>query len=219
MPFLKQQVTIVNNWLKATGLKPEVFAKSRIEAIAVDCSRTETDGSISYFPAVMDDNNEAQAIVVDDTYGLIIYHKIIGNAYSLNPQQFGDREKLQVQTTRIKMVVYAKYSIVKLKKEELEALIAVNFPDKIPASLSDPLKLDDLDVTLQNSNMVSAQVWQEEYRGTPLRLAPEDVYFSMIYDLTSTYRKGCFQLCNCENYLLTENGIPIKTETGTKIKV
>jgi len=199
MPFLKQQIEIVNSLLLQTAFADERFATARIEAIAVDCSRTESDNSISYFPAIMSENNEAQDITVDDTYGLIVYHKVLSSAYAPDTKnQFGDRNKYQKQVTRIKMVVYAKFDKVKLKKEQLEALIAVNFPDQIPDVLfKQPLKLDDMGVVLKSSNMISAQVWQEEYKGTPLRLAPEDIYFSMIYDLETSYRKGCFTICDC----------------------
>lgn len=219
MPFLKQQIEIVNNQLTRLALADKRFSAGRYEAIAVDCSRTETDGSISYFPGVMSENYEAQEITANDTYPIIIYHKELSPSYTLNDAQFGDRQKLVVETVSMKMVVYAKYSAVKMTREQLEALITTNFPDQLPSSTYRPLKFDNLTVILQRSNMNSAAVWNEEYKGTPLRLAPEDIYFSIYYQIQSNYRKGCFSICDCPNYLLTENSEPIEAQNGDKIRV
>lgn len=199
MPFLKQQIEIVNAELRRLPLADERFSAGRYEAIAHDCSRTERDEKVSYFPAVMNENYEAQEVTVDDTWPIIIYHKIRSKAYGITPGAgTGDRNTGVTEQVSVKMVVYAKWSKVKMTIEQLEALITTNFPDNINPAIYRPLKLDSLSVVLRGTNFNSAQVWQEEYRGTELRLAPEDIYFSLNYDLISTYRKGCFKICDCE---------------------
>jgi hypothetical protein len=52
-------------------------------------------------------------------------------------------------------------------------------------------------VTLQGSNLLSAQVFNEEYKGFPLFLAPEDIFFSIAYQVETRFRKGCFEICDC----------------------
>lgn len=197
MPFLKQQVEIVNNWLRATALAEERFAAGRYETLAVDCNRKDNDGKIEGFPAIMDENYMAQEITVNDTYPIIIYHKAIQKKYTTQQQQFGDRNKGVVETVQMKMVVYAKYASVKMRQEQLESLITTNFPDEIPDSLARPLKLDQLMTDMAGSNLNSAALWNEEYRNVELALAPEDIYFSVNYLITSTWRKGCFKICDC----------------------
>lgn len=199
MPFLKQQIEIVNGLLRKTALADKRFADGKYEAIAHDVSRTDREGKIDYFPAVMDENYQAQEVTVNDLYPVMIYHKIRSKAYGITPGAgVGDRNTGVTEQVNVKMVVYGKWSKIKLTQEQLEALITTNFPDNVSNDLYRPLKLDSLNIVLRGTNFNSAQVWQEEYRGTDLKLAPEDIYFSLTYDLISTYRKGCFKICDCE---------------------
>lgn len=198
MPFIKEQVKIVNDELLAGPLKEKRFEAGRFELIANDVSRTESDNSISYFPGVINENGEASEVTTNDTYPIIIYTKILGTTYSLNGNNsVGSKNNYMTQVTRCKMVVYGKWGALGIAKEALEGLIAANFPDNIPASKTSSLKIDNMTVALRSSNMVSASVWNEEYRGTPFALDTEDLYFSLNYDIQSNYRKGCFKLCDC----------------------
>lgn len=196
MPFLKQQVEIVNTLLRQTALAEKRFNAGRFEALAVDVVRREND-KIDGFPAIMSENYEAQEITVNDTYPIIIYHKALNKQYKPNNFQAGNRDRFVVETVNIKMVVYAKYASVTMRQEQLEALITTNFPDQIPATYFAPLSLDNMTVVLQGSNLNSAAVWNEEYKNTELALAPEDIYFSINYQLQSNFRKGCFKICDC----------------------
>jgi hypothetical protein len=201
MPFLNQQIQIVNNGLLNLALKDARFQAGRFETIAVDVSRKDADtGAIQTFPAVMDKNYEAQEITVDDTYPIIIYHKILSKSYvaeKVPTGQFGDGNRYVNETTSVKMVVYGKYAALKLTREQLEALITSNFPDNISPVTIQPLKLDNMAVTLKGSDLNSARVWQEEYKGIPLFLAPEDILFSVMYSIDTRFRKGCINICDC----------------------
>jgi hypothetical protein len=196
MPFLNEQIGFVNASLQSTALADARFSAGRFEGIAVDVSR-KTDSGIETFPAVMDQNYEAQPITVDDTYSIIIYHKVNNKTYAQEKSEFGDRNIYMIETLQVKMVVYGKYAALKLTKEELESLITSNFPDNIPASNLAPLKLDNMLVTLKGSNLNSSAVFNEEYKGIPLFLAPEDILFSVNYNVDTKYRKGCISICDC----------------------
>jgi hypothetical protein len=203
MPFLSEQIEIINSSLQSLALSDARFSSGRFEAIAVDVSRKDADtGAITTFPAVMDKNYEAQEITVDDTYPIIIYHKILSKEYAFDkapagPNQYGDGNRYITETASVKMVVYGKYAALKLTREQLEALITSNFPDSIAPVSIQPLKLDNMVVTLKGSDLNSARVWQEEYKGIPLFLAPEDILFSIMYSIDTRFRKGCINICDC----------------------
>lgn len=197
MPFLKEQVQIVNDALIGLVFNDARFKSGRFETLATDVSRKESDGSIKTFPAVMNENYEAIEITPDDTYPIVIYHKAVEKVYEPDKFQAGDTQRYQVERSIVKMVVYGKYAALKLTKEQLEALITSNFPDQIPASKIQPLKLDNMTVTLRTSNLNTAQVFSEEYKGYPLFLAPEDILFSVKYSIDTKFRKGCIKVCDC----------------------
>lgn len=221
MPFLNQLCIVVNQELLKSALKEQRFQGGRFEGLA---NESTSEGKTR--PVIMNRDYEAQEISVDDTFPIQIYHKILAKRYELNNiagqrSEFGDRNKYVKETVLAKMVIYGKYSKLKVTKEELEAIITTNFPDNMDAAnnaLLTALNLDNVTYAMQATNFISKSVWAEEFSGHEYRLAPEDIFFSITYQIQSTWRKGCFQLCNCESYLLTEDGKPIKTETGTKIK-
>jgi hypothetical protein len=222
MPFLNQQTLVVNQELLKSSLNDSRFKSGRFEGIANEVIR---EGKT--FPCIMSrENYEAQDITVDDTYPIIIYHKILAKRYDLNniagqKSEFGDRNKYVKETVLVKMVVYGKYSALKVSKEELEAIITTNFPDNMDAANNETLNslgLDNVTYSMQSTNFLSKSVWSEEYAGNEFRLAPEDIFFAITYQIQSTWRKGCFQLCNCDYYLLTENGKIINTENGKHLK-
>jgi hypothetical protein len=199
MPFLKEQIQIVNDALRATALADKRFEAGRFETLAVDVNRKDSEGKIEGFPAIMSENYEAQEITVNDTYPIIIYHKALQKTYQKQGAgEFGDRDKGVVERVLMKMVVYAKWSAVKMRQEQLEALITTNFPDNFLPAVYQPLKLNSMSADMKGSNLNSAAVWNEEYRNIPLALAPEDIYFSINYELSSAWRKGCFKICDCE---------------------
>lgn len=198
MPFLKQQIELVNDALRAGALSDSRFQNGRYEAIAVDVSRINDGDKIETFPAIMNDNYEPVEVVVSDTYPIVIYHKILSKRYQVaQGTNFGDNNKAMVELVEAKMVVYGKYAALRLTTEELEAVIASGFPDVIAKSKLAPYKIDSMNVTLQSSNYNAAQVFQEEYKGFELFLSAEDIFFSVRYSIESRYRKGCFTICDC----------------------
>lgn len=198
MPFLKQQIQIVNQGLLNGCLSDARFQSGRFEDIAVDVSRINANGNIETFPAVMDAGYEAREVVMDDTYPIVIYNKILGKSYSaISSGSFGDGNKAVLEKVDVKMVVFGKYAALKLTSEQLEALITTGMPDAISKAALAPYKLDNMLVSLTGSTLNAAQVFQEEYKGFDLFLSPEDILFSIRYTIESKFRKNCFTICDC----------------------
>jgi len=108
----------------------------------------------------------------------------------------GYRQDYMKETSLVKMVVFSNAKRISMTRESLEALLTTNFPDNFPDASIQPLKLDLVMAALSATNFNSAALWQEEY-SISLDIAPEDIYFSITYNLISQWRKGCFQICDC----------------------
>jgi hypothetical protein len=198
MPFLKKQIEIVNNDLLTGALSDKRFLSGRFEAIAVDVSRQTETGTFETFPAVMSKDYEAQEIAPDDTYPITIYHKVLSKtAVNVPAGNYGDSNGKRAELVTVKMVVIGKYAALQMTAEELEALIVTGLPDQIASVKLLPYKLDTMAVAYTSTNFNTAEVFAQEYRGIPLFLAPEDIMFSIQYTIGSTYRKGCFTICDC----------------------
>lgn len=195
MPFLQQQIEIVNTLLKAGPLNEQRFQSGRYEAIAVDVSRVNNDDTKIIMPAVIIEG-EPKYVGIDDTYPIIIYHRILSSSYSPLVGSVGDGNKDMRQVTTVKMVVYGKRSALRLNIDELEGILVSGFPDSIPAALVAPLKLQYITVGLQRSNLNSLEVFAQEYKGVEVFIGAEDLLFSIEYQIESRFRKGCFP-CPC----------------------
>lgn len=199
MPFLDQQVKIVNDYLRKTALADARFESGRFEGIANEINRRENDKIVTFPGLIVYGNNDALEITPDDTYPIIIYHKVISKLYkTLNASnEFGDGYKNISETVQLRMIVYAKWDAVKITQEQLEALITTNFPDTLLGAAARALKLQTITATLKSSNFRSQQLWNEEYKNIETRLAPEDIFFAINYDIDSMFRKGCYSICDC----------------------
>lgn len=196
MPFLKEQIEIVVNEIRAAALSDSRFQSGRFEAIATDVSRTTEGEAIEVFPAVINEHFEAVPVVVDDTYPIIIYNRIMRKQHFKPNKDYPGYKGVR---TLVKMVVYGKRSALNLTQEQLAAIIEINFPEEINRSKFSHLKIQSINVTTIDTNLNSMQVFNEEYKGFPFFFSDNDLYFSINYQIETTFRKGCLNICDCIN--------------------
>jgi hypothetical protein len=188
MPFLKEIIKKVNDSLKTNAINDIRFADARIEGIARSVGRL-VDNKVEVFPVVLSDSFELNDISIDDTYPLIVYHKLLNNAY-----QQKDNDRNYICKTDVKMVVYGKINKLNLTSEQLEAVIAMNFPTILD---KDGTAVDSIFIRLNSSEMDGQKVFNEEYSNIDYRLCENDILLSFRYSIETNFRKGCFNICEC----------------------
>jgi hypothetical protein len=198
--FTSSLIDLINDHIKTNCLCDPRFAAGMIGGIAYDATRRDDDhGAIVQYPVLNDLNGEGTDISINDTYPITIYHKVLSKNYIPKPvSNYGDRQKEVTEKTDIKMVVAGWTNRLNLSQEDLEALITSNFPDSIAPALYAPYKLLRVAATLQNSTLSKEQVFREEYKGIPYDLKPEQILFSIRYQIEADYKKGCFTLLDCQ---------------------
>ena len=189
-------IDIINTQIRNTTLCDSRFNTGSYQGLAYDGTEVDSSGT-RVFPIVYDLSGNGTKVTPDDTYPIQIYHKILNKSYQIKPSSVGNRSNVISEKTDVKMVVAGWTNRLGLTQEDLEALIASNFPDQIDASLYTPLKLQNLVVTLQSSVLDRAQVYAGEYRGVPFQVRPEQILFAIRYQIESTYKKGCFIISDC----------------------
>ena len=197
MPFQSAIIDIINSQILTNTLCDSRFANGSVNGIAYDGTEIDSNG-IRVYPVVYDLTGNGSKVNPDDTYPIQIYHKILNKTYQVSASSVGSRSNVVTERTDVKMVVAGWTSRLQLTQEDLEALIASNFPDQIAPALYTPLRLQRLVVTLQSSVLDRAQVYREEYRGIPYQVRPEQILFSIRYQIESTYKKGCFIITDCQ---------------------
>lgn len=197
MPFLKQQIDIINAKLRAAIFVDKRFAGAQINGLATLATYREGD-TVKTAPVVVE-NNEPRFVGLDDSFPAIIYHRLQTLSYSQinNASQFGRGVNKMEQTADVLLVVYGRYAPLRITSEQFEALIASGFPDIVDSVELEPYKLDSMLVTLQSSNMLAQQVFAGEYGALPNQVGAEDILFAVRYRITTQFRKNCFSICDC----------------------
>ena len=197
MPFQSAIIDIINAQLRTNVLCDARFANGSIRGVAYDGTEVDSTGT-RVFPVLYDLSGDGVKVTPDDNYPIQIYHKVLNKTYQIKPSSVGSRSNVVSEKTDVKMVVAGWTNRLSLTQEDLEALITSNFPDQIAPALYTPLRLQNLVVTLQSSVLDRAQVYAGEYRGVPYQVRPEQILFSIRYQIESTYKKGCFMITDCQ---------------------
>jgi len=199
MPFLKEQIELINQHLKSGALKDGRFQVGDFNALARLAIKVDGNSKAT-LPVVMNRDYEAQWVGIDDQKPILVYHRKLTSQYSsAQKQQYGGGKNTLNEVSDMLMVVYANQNLIKLSHEQLEAQIITGFPDVIQKDLISPYGLSLMHVELTNSSVDSEQVFALEYRNVPFRLAPEDILLSIRYKILTQFRKNCYDFCaTCE---------------------
>lgn len=200
MPFTSTLIQIVNDHLSAHCLCDARFANGLMAGIAHDATRWDDDRSaVVQYPVLVDLNGDGTDISISDTYPITLYHRILSKTYTTKPAgSFGNRQNEVTEKTDVKLVVAAWSNRISLSQEDLESLITSNFPDSIAPELYTGYQLSRVAAVLQGSTLNREQVFKEEYKGIPYDLKPEQILFSIRYQIEADYKKGCFKLLECQ---------------------
>ena len=198
--FTSSLISIINQQIQDRCLCDTRFAAGMIGGIAYDATRRDDDkNSFVQYPVLTGLSGDGTDISINDTYPITIYHRILSRSYVPKSNgSFGDRQNEVTEKTDVKMVVAGWTNRLSLSQEDLEALITSNFPDSIAPSLYAPYKLMRMAAILQSSTLSREQVFKEEYKGIPYDLKPEQILFSIRYQIETDYKKGCFTLLDCQ---------------------
>jgi hypothetical protein len=199
MAFQEVQIDIINNWIRKFSFCDPMFTADNVSLNGIAYDSNEEDKT---FPVVNTLKGDGTAVSLNDTYAIQLYHRILKKEYSYKKAQFGNDANMVTEKMYVKLVVAGNTQKLQLIQEDVEALIAANFPGNIPQAVFNPdyapMALESMMVTLTGSNLTKEQVFKEEYKGVPYSAKPYQILFCMNYYIESTYKKGCFSILNCQ---------------------
>lgn len=202
MPFLEKQIDVLNSQLLAGPLKYKQFQGGLFGGIAKPVRVESGENQFVIMPGSIDATGKETSFVIDDTYPIQLYHKILSKNFSERPanRQYGDSANMKVETISAYLVVFSKFGRIRLTAEQLEALITMSFPDAIPQdAIADISGMTQMRVILQSSDMDMQRVFNREYQNVEYSLGVEDILFSIQYQIETVFKKGCLNICEpCE---------------------
>lgn len=175
--YLECLLDILNQKLTVDS---EKYAGAKYYGLAYQVSRDNQK-----FPVVLE-NKEQKEVVFDDSKPLIVYHRLLSKPYSKN--DYG----IDVATCQMVMVVYGSFSTANDVENQFISLIPESL---LPAEFSTLTGLESVDFQVISSNLISEDVFNQEYKGVEYRLGENDFLFSIRYNIDVSFRKECLDFC------------------------
>lgn len=192
--YVPQIVQYINSVLQ-TSLSGRQFQSGKYFTIAKQVVRKDEKKETSFVVIFDNDGNEISDII-NDTYPIVIYHRMTGQAFfdvaQNQANSFGDGTNNKGLTSNMVMVVYGDRKRLKMTQEELSSLIYAYFPaEMLPAVKSMLTGLDTCTFAPLATNNVSIQVAQAE----GIKVEPENILFALNYQIKEVVNSNCLSEC------------------------
>jgi len=178
----------INHHFAETVLKcSDVFAGSIFHGIATSATKADRAGM---FPVVYDDRGQFKYIGIDDKFPLMMYHRITSMITPPDPGSYGDGDRMKL-IAGMRAAIYADRERVKIQADELGLFMSNGFPSvihKVP-------NFGTVAVRIQSIVPDNIAAFQIEYGATPFFLKPEQLLILINYQLETTVKKSCFNIC------------------------
>lgn len=202
MPYVAEIVQKIDSILAASALTDARFTNRYMAGLVNQIPVSNSDGSkVIFIPAKQTSAfSDAVQIVPDDSFAITTYHRLISNTYTIQPgnQQYGDTFDYEVASSDLIMIVIGFTKNLRLTAEQLEALFISSFPDYLPKDFSASLQLSSINVSKTSSSFDSVAIFRQEYSGEKNFIKPEMTLFQIRYRIDASYKKGCFNICDCD---------------------
>jgi hypothetical protein len=197
MPKLSQIAAIINTEIQTNVLNTSRFQTAKYFEIADIVKDVKEDVEI-FYPVIIDNDGECTSVIVDDTYPLQIYHRILSLSNEVYAtDNYGDENQVLKETAKMSMVIISDRHVIQMSSEDLLSLIAVNLPGKLTG------------LQLLTNNLISAniyadgdciidneEVYNREYNLGEYLLKPSSMMYALSYTIETVFDKKCFP--NCE---------------------
>jgi len=196
LPYNNEICLLINGILQKGNLSDSRFSGAQYHGLTYET--IEKDSNEKAFPSEYKNGNFEQ-VTVDNNYPLVLWHKLLGKRYDkvTGEQQFGGHLYKTREVTQGYCVVFANRDVIRVTQENLEALVALGFPNVIDPELVAPYQMDYCEVNPTGSSLITAAIWAQEFKGAELPITPENYLVRIDYQVITTFRNNCIKICDC----------------------
>lgn len=195
MPSLIGVTTIINAALQTNVFNSQKFQGGNWNTIAEKVR--EIDGENSRVrPVVVPSDGDCVNVAIDDTYPLVVYHRVTGLEYQDGEWDFGDPGNIKREVASMVLILFADRGRLQITDSDCLAAISANIPDELTNAQLQLNQLLCCTISVEQGNINKQEVFEQEYEGVEYPLKPNSILISIPYKITSDYSKNCFSLCN-----------------------
>ena len=194
MAKLHQIVAQINTELAQAGgqFDSKRFQKGRFSGIAELITKPDGD-TRQTIPAIISNNDVDTILTVDDRFSFELYHRHIGSTVAEVEQDFGDR-RVREETAEMLLVIIGERDKIKFNKEEIITGLLLGIPLEMTKSFLITNKLTNVNIIPGTLNLDREELWNSEYN-TEVMLKPNQIFFSMNYQIVTQTWTSCIEIC------------------------
>jgi hypothetical protein len=197
MPKIDEICTIINTSIQGI-LNTSRYQGAKYYTTADIVKDIDKEKGEIWYPVIIDNDGEGTSVVVDDTYPLQIYHRILSlNNELIDVENYGDENQKLKETAQMTMVIISDRGILQMKGEDLIEIIAVNLPGKLTQGDLNTLQLNSVNIFASGEVIIDNEiVYKREYNTGEYLLKPNSIMFSLAYTIITVFDKKCFPYCS-----------------------
>lgn len=196
MAYCEQIINEIDSNIVASVMQDSRFQNRAFAGLCFLIPAKTADGKATVFiPAKVSKVGECNAIVPDDNFNIITYHRILSNTYGAAKDQYGDGTTKQACITDVALTVIGFASKLNLTTEQLEAVFIAGFPNTFTQSFKDGIQMNALTAQVSSSSFDSTAIFNTEFRGLQELLKPEMTLLQIRYKIEAVFKPACLQLC------------------------
>ena len=195
MPNLNSISLMINGYLQSGAFNSNRYQNGKYYGIADPIKTVVNDAEMMNYNYI-DNNGEAESVVMDDRYPFVIFHRVMNISYKNADPEYGDSGETMEETADMRLVFFGQRLRMKTRPENVIAAIAMNIPKEFTATDISALQINSLVVEMGDVNHDPYQVWNDNFQGTEFALDTDTVGVAISYRIVSTFNKCCFSICN-----------------------
>lgn len=183
--MIEQVLKIINDQLKGIDAAEIIYG--------IGQTITRISGSVKdTLPGIVNRDGEIAYVGIDDTYSLIIYHKLNSTAITLNKNGTGNRYGDITNNNSLSLYAYWDFNKINIRHDELLMLLQ----SRIPIAISGLENIKIAIINQTNAILNSNQIYAQEYSYDDQKLLPENKNILQLnYNIQITFNPDCFRQC------------------------
>jgi len=200
MPNVGSICKIINDALLANSFEPRNFQTGNFNLIA-EPIQTETEAGNVTTPNIIDSSGEATELVFDDRYPFRLFHLKDGWEYKQAPdgENYGAAGQVMEEDANMMLVFVGSRSQMKVTLDNVLAAVVMDIPKELNYATVQGLSISSCVIEIGSVTTNPYDVWAKIWTNMPYEFSTDTIAFIINYKITTTYWKGCFNLCSTEN--------------------
>lgn len=189
MSIIANIISSINTTINTVVFPDETYTSKRILGLAWPYpEKSGSDTLLKIVPAIYANNSDEGTIIdLDDSYSVILYHKLSSYAFQTFQKNATGNDQFQQLTADASMIVWALREDLNMQADDLSDLIVFNLPTQYTAA-----GIVKCTIAPVQTDFDFIRVFRQEYQSVDYFLKPGHILLQIKYRVVAVIKPNCF---------------------------